>query len=88
MNHIETLRNSIDEIDQQIIKLLAKRMEHAKSIGMLKKAQGISLVDKSRWMEVLSDRLSLARQQGLSEELVEKLWNMIHEYALEIEKRV
>jgi len=88
MTHIKTLRKSIDEIDHQIIKLLTKRMDHAKSIGMLKKAQGISPFHEGRWKEVLSDRLLLAQEYGLSEELVKKLWNTMHEYAIEVEKRV
>ncbi len=50
---IEDLRRRIDQIDEEIIKLITKRLELCREIGKLKKAYNIPVVDKGREQQVL-----------------------------------
>lgn len=48
MQSIEYLRKVIDDIDDNIIKLLEKRFETANNIGLIKGQTGQNILDKSR----------------------------------------
>ena len=47
-NQLETLRQEIDSIDEQIFKLFKRRILVAKQIGTYKKEHGLSVLDSSR----------------------------------------
>lgn len=50
---LQDLRDSIDEIDGEIIRLFEKRMETAKSIAQYKKENGLPVADRTREREVI-----------------------------------
>ncbi|HWO95611.1 MAG TPA: bifunctional 3-deoxy-7-phosphoheptulonate synthase/chorismate mutase [Bacillus sp. (in: firmicutes)] len=52
-NELKTLRNKIDQINLQILKLLNERGEIAKEIGQQKKKQGVNRFDPVREREAL-----------------------------------
>lgn len=76
MKNLESLRKQIDEIDEQIVSLLTKRMDIVKSVGRFKKENKIPALDKKRWREVLASKKGFMK----------KIWEIIHDEALEIEK--
>ena len=82
------LRKEVDKIDENIITLLAKRMEIIKKIGTLKKVHGLVLLDEKRWQDVLSSRITKAQSLTLSAAFVKRIFNLIHEQSLEIEKEI
>lgn len=47
-NQLETLRQEIDSIDEQIFKLFKRRIMVAKQIGAYKKEHELSVLDSSR----------------------------------------
>ena len=51
---LKDYREQIDEIDDQLVKLFARRMEVAKGISEYKKAQGLPILDAGREREKLS----------------------------------
>lgn len=61
--HIGRLRRSIDEIDQEIMRLINQRLLLARQIGNLKKEGGIQIKDSVREKEIIN-RL-LAQNNGL-----------------------
>jgi len=83
---LELYRKQIDEIDTQIIDLLAKRFEIVKKVGEYKKERNIPPLQPERWQQVLQTRKNLAKEKWLNPELIEKFWNLIHEEALKLEK--
>lgn len=83
---IKQLRKQINEIDHAIINLLAERMDLVKRIGGLKRSEGKEPLDSDRWHQILMDRVAYARERGVSEQLIEKIWHEVHDHALEIEK--
>ena len=53
MNKLEELRNNIDQVDQEIVQLLEKRMTIVQEISQEKQAQKITILDASREQAVL-----------------------------------
>lgn len=85
---MEQLRTNIDELDEQIIKHLAERMEIAGRIGNHKKEEGITILQLNRWKEVLQTRSFSARDKGLSEEFIKELISLIHQESIRIQNIV
>jgi chorismate mutase len=82
---ISDLRLKIDELDTQILQLLAKRMETAADIGRHKKDAGMDALQLERWKEVVEDRLAQGKGLGLSRNFLMKLLHAIHEEALRVQ---
>lgn len=88
MDQLKDFRKSIDLIDDSIIKLLAERLRVVEKVGKYKKERGIPPLDEKRWNEVLQSKMEKARALGLDPELVKKIYNVIHEFALKAEKKI
>lgn len=84
---LESLRKQIDKIDKDLLISLAKRTEIVRKIGKLKKAQGKALLDEKRWQQVLEGKLGKAETMNLSKDFVKKIYNLVHVYSLEIERK-
>lgn len=88
MKSLDELRQEIDEIDQEILKILVKRVEVVKQIGELKNEQNLPIVDEQRKEQVLESITQRAKIFHLSEEFVKKLFQQIHDHSVELEKKV
>lgn len=85
---LDILRVYINKLDHQIIKLLAKRLQIVQRVGRFKKQRNIPALDSKRWQEVLETRIKLGKSLGISERLVKKIYEAIHEEALKIENHL
>ncbi|MCL4375160.1 chorismate mutase [Patescibacteria group bacterium] len=86
MKKLDVLRQEIDGIDEQMLQLLKQRLVVVKKIGIWKKQNNEPALDKQRWSQVLKSRLQLARRLKIDETLIKKMFGLIHEEALRIEK--
>lgn len=77
-NQLDEQRKIIDEIDELIVNLLAKRMKIVKNVGKYKKENNLPPLDNVRWKEVIKSKKGF----------VKKIWEMIHKEALKIEKSI
>jgi chorismate mutase len=84
---LEYWRKQIDKLDDDLLDILAKRLDIVREIGKAKRAQGIRLLDEKRWHEVLESKLSKAELLNLPKDLIETLYEHIHKHSLEIERR-
>ena len=73
---IEHWRREIDEIDQEILRLLNIRAKLAIKVGILKKADDLPLCDPEREQYVL-DRLQDLNEGPLDQRAVDKLFRRI-----------
>lgn len=85
---IEDLRKEIDELDNEIVERLAKRIEVAKKIGELKKAQGVDALVQDRWQKVLESKVELGKQLGVSKDFIETIYNAIHDHSVKVQKEL
>lgn len=86
MDQLKAFRDQIDQIDNKIIRLLFERFELVKEIGDLKKQNNIEVLQSNRWDEVLNSKKTIAKDLWLSDELIDIIWNAIHDYALKLQK--
>ena len=73
MKGIETYRDEIDAIDNQILGLLNARMERVKAIGTLKQTSGTAIYRPEREKEIL-DRLKSLNQGALKAQAIDAIF--------------
>jgi chorismate mutase len=77
--NIQQLRKQIDELDNQLMELLAKRMEVCREIGRYKKDHNMTVLQTSRYNEILEKRGVQGSLTGMAPEFVAKVFESIHE---------
>lgn len=87
-NQLNNLRKQVDEIDDSIVNLLAKRMQMVKKVGQYKKLKNLPPLDPARWQQVLNSKMKKAKTLGLNTEMIKKIYEIIHKFALKIEKKI
>lgn len=88
LEHIEHLRHEIDEIDNELINLLGRRMSLAEGIGEYKKRNNISILQPSRWNEILETATAKGQIKGLSEEFMAVFLKAIHQESINHQAKV
>ena len=84
---LETYRKELDEIDAKLVETLAKRFEIVKEIWKYKKENNIQILQKWRWQKVLDSAIEQGTKLWLSKEIIEDIWNRIHEESLRLEEK-
>ena len=84
---LKQLRTDIDQIDEELISLFAKRIDVVKKIGEVKKAMGKEIVDHERWQEVLEKIQKKAEKLKINSLFITKLYELIHHHSQEIENK-
>jgi chorismate mutase len=79
---IEELRSQIDSYDNMLLDILESRMLVAETIGKYKKEHNITILQSSRWQEVISRAVEEGRKRGLSEEFIETILEAIHQESI------
>jgi len=75
---IERARGDIERVDREIVGLIAERTRIAREIGRAKRAAGITTLDPAREAAVVRRASDLAREAGLDEEVVRRIfWQLI-----------
>lgn len=82
------LRGEIDDIDSELLQLLARRMEVSAQIGEYKKHNNVTVVQMDRWKKILADHVSTGVDLGLSPELITEVFEAIHQASIERQSRI
>ncbi len=77
--NIVALRKQIDEIDDAIISNIAKRMQVSREIGQYKKEHGMTIVQTSRYSEILGKRGAQGALLGIGTDCIKQIFESIHE---------
>ncbi|HJX71318.1 MAG TPA: bifunctional 3-deoxy-7-phosphoheptulonate synthase/chorismate mutase type II [Bacteroidales bacterium] len=88
LSTLEDLRHEIDKFDDKLVKILEARMAVSRKIGEYKKKNNITILQTSRWDEILQKRIEEAEKLGLSEEFIVKLFRAIHEESINHQTKV
>ena len=73
------LRSQIDELDRELLTLLARRMALSREIGQVKAAAHLPIVQPERYRSLLDSRLAQGGTLGLDEGFLRELFSSIHE---------
>lgn len=76
---LSDLRRQIDNLDNDLLELLAKRMRISKEIGQFKKEHGMTVLQSGRYDEIISKRVAQAQSMGMSSEFMQVVLEAIHE---------
>lgn len=76
---IKLLRKQIDECDNQLMDLLAKRMRICREIGQYKKEHNMTVLQTTRYNEILDKRGAQGALCGMDANFVKKVFEEIHE---------
>ena len=83
--NLTQLRRQIDQLDNELLDILAKRMNVSKEIGEYKLAHNMPVVQAGRYGDIMTRRILAAKQMGMSEEFMRALLAAIHEESVRIQ---
>ena len=87
-DEMSDVRRLIDELDDELVALLAKRQRQIERAARVKPGLGIPARAPERVDEVIARVLGASRREGLSVEVAMKLWTMIIEWSIQYEERL
>ena len=79
---LESLRKQIDECDDRLLEILNKRMRISREIGTYKKEHNMTIVQTTRYSEILDKRGAQGSLCGMSQSFVRDLLELIHEESI------
>ncbi len=86
--NITVLRKQIDELDTQLLQLLAKRMGVSREIGTYKKEHNMPILQSNRYDEILKSRREMGEQMDLDGEFVNKIMTSVHEESVRVQMKL
>lgn len=82
MLELEYLRQTADNIDTEIIELLARRMEISARMGDIKHRNNMTAYQPERWREILETRCEQGKKLSLPESYIAALYRIIHDESI------
>ena len=76
---IRSLRAQIDELDNSLMELLAKRFRSCREIGTFKKEHNMTILQTRRYNEILEKRGTQAGLCGMNPKFAAHIFELIHE---------
>lgn len=73
------LRQQIDQIDNDLLEALSKRMRISREIGQYKKEHSMPVVQTGRYDDVLNSRAAAAEELGMNGDFMKTVYQAIHE---------
>lgn len=77
-SELEQLRQKIDNIDRELLEVLAARMAVVEKLGEYKRENNVAVLQLDRWKELHNNRADLGKRLNLYPELVEEMFKLIH----------
>jgi len=82
------LRQQIDIYDDHLLDLMEKRMKVAETIGRYKKENNITILQSTRWDEIIKKVIVKGEAKGLSSELIDTIFKAIHQESINHQMKV
>ena len=79
------LRRQIDQLDNDLVEILAKRMNISREIGKYKKNHNMPIVQPGRYGDIMHTRVKTAAAAGVDEEFMSKILSTIHEESVRLQ---
>lgn len=79
---LSELRSQIDKLDDILIQQIGERMKIAEKIGEYKRDNNVTILQMSRWDEIVEKRLQLARALNLSDDFAQKYLELVHQESI------
>jgi len=82
LNTLEDLRYRIDKIDNELMDLVQQRMGLSEDIGHYKKNNNMTILQQTRWEEILDKNIKKGEKRDLSPAFILKMFKAIHQESI------
>ncbi|MCG8577468.1 MAG: chorismate mutase [Flavobacteriales bacterium] len=86
--NLSELRQKIDEIDRDLMKLIASRMEITNEVGRFKKKNNMTILQPERWAQIKHLHQEMSKEFALSDKFVEKYLSAIHQESIRHQTKI
>jgi chorismate mutase len=85
IHSLNDFRTEIDEIDEEIVYLLKKRLEVVNKIGDFKEKNNVTVFQLERWIEIIDSRSGLANKLDMNEAFISEIFKSIHKESIRLQ---
>lgn len=85
---LEKLRQQINQLDDELMQILGRRMKIAEQIGQYKKDNQITILQTNRWNEIIDRATTKGDKLGLSKEFITRYFDAVHMESINHQKKV
>ena len=85
---LDDLRFRIDLCDDEMIKILEKRMKLVHSIGLYKKENNMTILQPGRWDKILKRSVEKGSKQNLNRHLITQIFKTIHQESINEQTKI
>ena len=85
---LEKLRQQINHLDDELMQILGQRMKTAEQIGKYKRENNITILQTSRWNEIIERAFMKGDKLGLSKEFITKYFDAVHMESINHQKKI
>ena len=87
-NKLIKFRAQIDEIDEELLEILGRRLEIVDQIGHYKDEHKITILQLKRWSYIIEDRLKKGLKHHLDRDFLLKLLELMHAESMRIQTQI
>lgn len=88
LNKLDNLREQINQFDEELISLVSNRMNVAKEIGEIKKKHNITVLQSSRYNEIIERAVKKGEKLDLSKDFITAYIEAIHIESIRIQNSI
>jgi chorismate mutase len=85
---LTTLREQINQVDDELMTLLGQRMKLSDKIGQYKKDNDITILQTNRWNEILERAFQKGEMLGLSKEFITRYFDAVHLESIQHQNKI
>jgi len=85
---LTTLREQINQVDDELLTLLGQRMKLSDKIGQYKKDNNITILQTNRWNDILERAFKKGEALGLTREFIVKYFDAVHMESIQHQNKV
>ena len=85
---LSLLRERIDQVDDELLSLLNRRMKIADEVGVYKKQNNLTILQTARWNEILERAMAKGNSLTLSKEFLVKYFDAVHMESINHQNKV
>ena len=87
-NQLTQLREKINLADDELLQLLAHRMNMVGQIATYKRDNKVTILQVERWKEILKNRMDNGEKLGLSIEFIKQMYLLMHDESIRIQAEI
>ena len=85
---LTTLREQINQVDDELLTLLGQRMKLSDKIGEYKKNNNITILQTNRWNDILERAFRKGDALGLTKEFITKYFDAVHLESIQHQNKI